>query len=173
MKLTSFAPGCQRQIKKSNVFAFNVFIITTLWLVWPFSCFNDDGTKFVPCIYYFFRLLQRQELDTLRTTSERLSSEVSELRKQLISEKYEKYVEVLLRSPLGVFCWYIRLDLCGVALCHWITALHYIAVVTPVYIIFFLREREARRKSAPVKSGKTGKCRALIIDLHYAVVVIV
>ena len=42
--------------------------------------------------YIRFRLLQRQELETLRTTSERLSSEVSGLRKQLISEKYEKYV---------------------------------------------------------------------------------
>ena len=43
-------------------------------------------------LFHIFRLLQRQELQTLRTTSERLSSEVSELRKQLISEKYEKYV---------------------------------------------------------------------------------
>ncbi|CAB3987763.1 Hypothetical predicted protein, partial [Paramuricea clavata] len=59
------------------------------------------------------KLLQRQELQTLRTTSERLSSEVSELRKQLISEKYEK-------------------------------------------------ERAARRKSAPIKSGKTATSRSSV-----------
>ena len=54
-------------------------------------------------LLYVFRLLQRQELETLRTTSERLSSEVSELRKQLISEKYEKYVGLSLKSWQNYF----------------------------------------------------------------------